>query len=82
MVAGVVALAFSPVGQALLRHVTGQRVSDEELAQLKDELADLRAELEEVRGGLGQVHELQERLDFAERLLAQQRAREALPGGS
>lgn len=42
------------------------------------ELAELRQTVERLTGD---VAELQERLDFAERMLAQQRERPALPGG-
>lgn len=45
------------------------------------ELARLRQEVETLRGLEDRVVELEERLDFAERLLAQQRARE-LPRGA
>ena len=43
------------------------------------ELAELRQTVERLGGD---VAELQERVDFAERLLAQQRERQALPGGA
>lgn len=41
------------------------------------EVADLRVELDQVRRELAEVHE---RLDFTERLLAQQPPKERLPG--
>ena len=48
----------------------------------------LRAEVEQLRGRLGEVEalqhrvmELEERVDFAERLLAQRREADRLPGG-
>jgi hypothetical protein len=43
------------------------------------DLADLRQTVERLGGD---VAELQERLDFAERMLAQQRERQALPDGA
>lgn len=48
-----------------------------EVQVLKDEVAELRDESHAVRRELTEAHE---RLDFAERLLAQVRDRGALPG--
>ena len=48
-------------------------------ATADQEMAELRQTVERLGGD---VAELQERLDFAERLLAQQRERPALPGGA
>jgi len=47
-------------------------------------LDDPRVEVlaDEVRILQGQLEQVQDRLDFAERMLARQRDREALPGGS
>lgn len=45
---------------------------------LKDEVAELRDESHAVRRELTEAHE---RLDFAERLLAQAKAKAQLPGG-
>jgi hypothetical protein len=79
-VIGVVALAFSPIGQALAKRIGGTRVEPGELDELRGEIAELRSELDDVRARAEQVGELQERVDFAERLLAQARAQGALPG--
>ena len=49
---------------------------------LREEVEQLRAELDGMRGRIHQVDEMQERLDFAERLLAQARTRGTLPGAS
>jgi hypothetical protein len=46
-----------------------------------EELRQLRSEIEALEGMAGRVAELEERVDFAERMLAQQR-REGLPGGA
>jgi len=70
-VAGIVALAFSPIGQALARRIGGTRVDARELEELKADVSDLRAELDDVRSRAAQLEEMQERLDFAERMLAQ-----------
>lgn len=47
-----------------------------------DEVNALRVELDELRELPPRITELEERLDFAERMLAQQREAERLPGGS
>jgi hypothetical protein len=71
---GFVRLSQGPVGQALGRRIQGQTVADPdvvtEVAELKDQLDQLRRQLEET----------QERVDFTERLLSQQRPAERLPG--
>ena len=77
MAGGLVAIAFSPIGRAIARRIGGGKVEESEVAELRADVADLRAELD---ARLGQVDELQERLDFAERALAQVKARDALPG--
>jgi hypothetical protein len=46
------------------------------------EVADLQARVAELEAERGHVAELEERLDFAERLLAQERKREQLGNGS
>ena len=51
--------------------------------ELEAELADLRARLDDSDALRGRVAELEERLDFTERLLTQQREAERLgPGGA
>lgn len=64
VVIGLVKIAHGPVGQALGRRIQGKAGEDEEL---RHEVAWMREQLEEVQG---QLAETQERLDFAERLLA------------
>ena len=60
--------------------------SASELAQLKHQLEQVMQELEDARIGAGeqatQLAELQERVDFAERLLMQVRERGVLGAGS
>lgn len=63
---GAVIVLRGPLGRALADRIAG-RVGPEPDDR---ELEHLRAEVEELRG---QLAEVQERLDFAERLLAQQR---------
>lgn len=47
-----------------------------------DELRELQREVDELRALPGRLAELEERLDFAERLLARERERAALRPGS
>ena len=65
--AGAIFLSRSTLGKALVQRIRQGSLKGEEVAALA-------AQLEEVRHELG---EIQERLDFTERLLAQQRG--ALP---
>ncbi len=65
-----VALAFSPVGRAVAERIRGRRPAPPEESVLRPELDQLHQE----------IAELQERLDFAERLLAR-RTDAGLPAG-
>jgi hypothetical protein len=67
-VVGVIAVSFSPVGRAFARRLSGEgrpARDDAELDALHGEVAQVQRELAEV----------QNRLDFTERLLAQARER-------
>lgn len=66
-------LAISPIGKALAARILGRRSLGPEGSDVKEEVGHLRAEIEELRGVQTQISDLAERLDFAERLLAQQR---------
>ena len=68
-------MLLTPVFKALGKRMEGQQPDTEELDALRGEVAELRALPE-------RVQELEERLDFAERMLAQQREHDRLPGGS
>jgi hypothetical protein len=78
----VVGSVVVPIARAIARRIAGptdpQVVGD--VRALRDEVEQLRAELDALQGRFGQVDEMQERLDFAERLLAQARVKGALPG--
>ena len=74
--AAVVAVLRGPLGKALARRLEGSGASGT-VAPM--EIEELRTRLEEVEQQLGRVHELEERLDFTERLLAQQREQARLP---
>jgi hypothetical protein len=82
LVMGAVGISFSPIGRALSRRVGGGEAAPGEIDTLRGELADLRAEVGDLQSRLGQLDEVQERLDFAERMLAQAREKGALPGAS
>jgi hypothetical protein len=74
-----VALVFilrGPLGKALARRIEGPAAAG---SLAHGEMDDLRSRLEEVEQQAARVHELEERLDFAERLIAQQREQPRLP---
>lgn len=72
-------LAISPIGQAIAARIRSSAPSaDESVRRLQE---SQQAVLEEMEALRQEMTEIQERLDFAERLLAQQRDR-ALPSGS
>ena len=75
ILAGMALGAVREIAKAL----ASRGASTADLAKLKQQLDQLTTELEEVRADLStqaaQFTELQERLDFAERLLAQSRDR-------
>jgi uncharacterized protein YycO len=70
------------VAGAIAGAIRGRGSSRSELSQLSDQLKDHAAALEDVQNSLAsqssQLADLHERLDFAERLLAQGRDRAAL----
>lgn len=69
---GSVLILRGPLGKAFADRIAGRHVaSDPETQRLRQDVDDLRAELAAV----------QERLDFAERLLSRGRDREQLPRG-
>jgi uncharacterized protein YycO len=73
------------VAKAIAGAIAGRGTSRSELAQVKQRLEQDAAALEDAQTTLAnqstQLAELQERLDFAERLLAQARDRSALRAG-
>lgn len=74
---GAVGVSFSPLGRAVGRRLAGGRDPDTqaEVEELRAEVAELRRELDDMHARLGQLDDVQNRLDFAERLLAQVKAR-------
>jgi Tfp pilus assembly protein FimV len=73
------------VARAVAGAIAGRGASRSEVAQIKERLEQQVAVLEDAQTTLAdqstQLAELQERLDFAERLLAQARDRSALGPG-
>jgi hypothetical protein len=77
-IAGIVSVAAvmimkGPFGQALARRMTGDRdaIDDQRAVELENRLEDVQYRLQE----------LEERLDFTERIVAQDRNIERLEGG-
>jgi hypothetical protein len=68
---GAVFISRGPIGQAMARRLAGRAGEDN-----SEELLELREQVEMLRTELGDV---QERLDFAERLLARGRDAERIP---
>jgi hypothetical protein len=65
----LVAISFSPVGRAIAERIRGRADSQPDPAVYE--------ELERLRSEMAEIHE---RVDFTERLLANAREREQLPG--
>ena len=86
LVAGAIACATVLMIVKMIAAATmGHRPSSPALAELQEQSDQLTAARDETRATLGaqsaQIAELQERLDFAERLLTQARNRAALGPG-
>lgn len=69
----------SAPGLVVGAHLAG-RAASQEVDALRDEVDQLRAEVAELKARSGELDDVQNRLDFAERLLAQVREKPALPG--
>lgn len=81
----IIAATAVMVARAIAGAIRGRGSSQSELAQLSDHVEQQAAVLEDTRNTLAnqsaQLAELQERVDFAERVLAQSRDRSALRPG-
>lgn len=83
-IAGIAAglVVVLPIVRVIVRAIdrrTGGVSSGQAVAAA--DLADVRGQLEQLHEVTARVDELEERLDFAERLLAQQREHGRLPAG-
>ncbi len=81
----IAAITLVLVAKAIAGAIAGRGASRSELAQVKQRLEQDAAALEDAQTTLAnqatQLAELQERVDFAERLLAQARDRSTLGAG-
>jgi len=77
--ATAVALLFGPIGSAVARRIVGRSEPDDALAEIEEIRARVTDEADELRNRLAEV---EERLDFAERLLAHGRQTDQLPEGA
>lgn len=77
--AGGAAYLIIAMVNALVRRLEGAGPS--QAGRLETELADLRARLDETDATRDRLAELEERLDFTERMLAQQRDAQRLGAG-
>ena len=75
----VVLLSITPVGKALAARILKKPLPGELDEDAAEELRELRREVDELRQFEHQVNELGERVDFLERMVAQQREAERLP---
>lgn len=74
-IGGTVLIAF-PLIRAISRRLEGRHTQDPAVLA---EMEELRARVAELEQRQGTLHELEERIDFTERLLAQQREQARLP---
>lgn len=71
-------LAISPVGRAIGDRIRGIGVPQDVLREIRESQVALFEEVDHLRQ---EVTEVQERLDFAERMLAKAREAQRLPAG-
>ncbi len=76
--AAAVGLLFGPIGSALARRIGGRPEPGDAHAEIEETRAQVRDEVDDLRNRLAEV---EERLDFAERLLALGRQADQLPAG-
>ena len=76
--AAAVGVLFGPVGSALARRLAGRPEPDDNQAEIDEMRTRMTDEVEDLRHRLAEV---EERLDFAERLLAHGRQADQLPAG-
>jgi hypothetical protein len=66
--AAAIGVLFGPIGSALARRIGGRPEPDDARAEIEEMRAGVTAEVDRLRD---RVAEVEERLDFTERLLAQ-----------
>jgi len=64
-----------PIARAFAKRIAGGAGGSKEVEALRDEVAQLSAEVDDLRGRMAPLDEIQSRLDFTERLLAQVKER-------
>lgn len=74
----VLAVIMGPIGRAFGRRLEGRTVGDADVQALRDDLQGHQADLSHLQR---EMAELQERVDFAERLLASNTDNAGLPAG-
>lgn len=77
-----IVFAVPPIARAVARRVEGNVIGRDEVEALRGELEALRDEVSDLRSAAARLPELEERLDFTERLLAREREAARLPGGA
>jgi hypothetical protein len=77
--AAAVAMLFGPIGSALARRIGGRPEPGDAHVEIEEMHARVTAEADDLRNRLAEV---EERLDFAERLLAHGKQADQLPGGA
>jgi hypothetical protein len=70
-------IAYSPIARAIGKRIMHGKVAVPGTVQEDPRIEDISGEVAALRQAM---YEQQERLDFAERMLAQNKARDALPG--
>ena len=70
-----IGLTVLTLARAFARRIAGGVGGSKDVEALRDEVAQLRAEVDELHGRVAPLDEIQNRLDFTERLLAQARER-------
>jgi hypothetical protein len=77
--AAAVGLLFGPIGSAVARRIGGRVEPGDATAEVEEMRERVTAEVDDLRNRLAEV---EERLDFAERLLAHGRQVDQLPEGT
>ncbi len=71
----LVGVSVLTLAKAFAKRIAGGGVDAREIEALRDDIAQLRADVDGLRAQLPDLDEIQNRLDFSERLLAQAKER-------